>query len=223
MTLLSVLIPAYNEGKVIAQTVRAILKVEGVSQVLVVDDGSQDDTAVQAAKTGADVLRLDQNQGKGEALNQGVLLLTQPVIALLDGDLGESAQELAKLARPVIEGQADLTIACFPSITKAGGFGLVRGLAWSGVYFLTGLHLSSPLSGQRVMTREVLGVVFPFASGYGVEVAMTVKAARRGFRIMEVPTTMRHRVTRSDWAGFCHRGRQFWHILCALIKAFGQR
>jgi len=70
------------------------------------------------------------------------------------------------------------------------------------------------------MRREVLDVVAPFASGYGVEVAMTIKAARSGFRIQEVPTTMHHRVTGRDLSGFLHRGRQFKDVLLALISSW---
>ncbi|MDH7576242.1 MAG: glycosyltransferase family 2 protein [Bacillota bacterium] len=217
--MLSVLIPAYNEGKVIDKTVSATWQVKGVRQVLVIDDGSQDDTAARAAAAGAEVLRLPLNVGKGGALNQGVPRLTQPVVALLDGDLGESARELEKLAGPVLEERADLTIASFPPAPGVGGFGIVKGLARAGIYLMTGLKLSAPLSGQRVMKKAVLEAVFPFAGGYGVEVAMTVEAARRGFRIMEVPTSMRHRFTGRNWAGFCHRGKQFWHVFWALLKA----
>ncbi|AFV11822.1 glycosyl transferase family 2 [Thermacetogenium phaeum DSM 12270] len=218
--MISVLIPAYNEEESIGRTVRAVIKAPGVRQVLVVDDGSQDDTASRAADAGAEVLRLPYNVGKGGALNKGVPYLSQPVVALLDGDLGESARELEVLARPVLEGEADLTIATFPPVKNPGGFGLVKGLAGGGIRLLTGLRLTAPLSGQRVMRREVLQAVVPFASGYGVEVAMTVRAALRGFRILEVPTMMTHRHTGRDWAGFCHRGRQFWHVFLVLAGIF---
>lgn len=221
--MISVLIPAYNEAESISQTVKAVLQVPGVRQVLVVDDGSQDQTASQAADAGAEVLSLTSNQGKGEALNRGVPNLTEPVIALLDGDLGDSARELEVLARPVLEGEADLTIATFPPVKKSGGFGLVKGLATGGIRFFTGLSMSAPLSGQRVMRREILSAVLPFASGYGVEVAMTVRAARCGFRIQEVSTRMAHHVTGRDLAGFCHRGKQFWHVFWVLMGIFGRQ
>lgn len=221
--MLSVLIPAYNEEKIIGKTVKTVCKVPGVEQVLVIDDGSSDDTAVKARDAGAEVIRLSHNVGKGGALNCGIKHLTQPVVALLDGDLGDSATQLELLAEPVLSDRADLVIASFPRIKNAGGFGLVKGLARWGIYLLTGLKMDAPLSGQRVMKREVLDAVIPFASGYGVEVAMTVKAARKGFRILEVPTTMTHRITGKDLAGFCHRGKQFMHVLESIIKVSMQR
>lgn len=217
--MISVLIPAYNEEDGIFDTVKAVLQVPDVHQVIVVDDGSQDDTAAKAKLAGAQVISLPQNCGKGKALNLGVSHLTQPIVALLDGDLGTSASQLGVLARPVLDGEADLAIATFPPVKKAGGFGLVKGLARKGIRLLTGLHLEAPLSGQRVMRREVLEAVVPFVSGYGVEVGMTIAAARKGFRIQEVPTTMSHRVTGRDLSGFRHRAKQFWHVLLAFFWA----
>lgn len=218
--MITVLIPAYNEEDLIAETVKAAMKVPHVRQLIVVDDGSQDKTVQKAKEAGAQVISLGSNYGKGEALNRGIPYINQPVVALLDGDLGESAAQLELLAGPVLDNNADMTIATFPPVKKAGGFGLVKGLARSGIYLRTGLRLEAPLSGQRVMLREVLEVVTPFASGYGVEVAMTIKAARCGFRIQEVPTTMRHRVTGRDLSGFMHRGRQFKDVLLALLSSW---
>jgi glycosyltransferase involved in cell wall biosynthesis len=218
-----VLIPAYNEGEGIADTIRAVRQVPGVEQVIVADDGSEDDTAEQARLAGAEVISLPRNCGKGNALNLGVSHLTQPVIALLDGDLGASAAQLDILARPVLDGEADLTIAAFPSVKKTGGFGLVKGLAARGIRCFTGLRLQAPLSGQRVMRRQTLDAVLPFASGFGVEVAMTIAAARAGFRVREVQTTMRHRFTGRDLSGFLHRAKQFRHVLLTFFRIAAKR
>ncbi|MGI6405203.1 MAG: glycosyltransferase family 2 protein [Syntrophaceticus sp.] len=217
--MISVLIPAYNEEDRIFDTVKAVLRVAVVEQVVVVDDGSQDDTAKKARLAGAEVISLTENGGKGKALNAGAAHFNQPIIAILDGDLGLSAGQLSVLAEPVIKGEADLTIATFPPVKNAGGFGFVKGLANFGFRLLAGLELEAPLSGQRVMRRQVLEAVLPFASGYGVEVAMTIAAARKGFRIREVPTMMSHRVTGRDWSGIRHRAKQFWHVLLALLSA----
>lgn len=221
--MISVLIPAYNEEDRIFDTVKAVLHVAGVEQVVVVDDGSQDNTAKKARLAGAEVISLTENVGKGKALNAGAAHLTGPIIAILDGDLGLSAAQLAVLAEPVLKGEADLTIAAFPPVKNAGGFGLVKGLARFGLRLLAGLESDAPLSGQRVMRRQVFDAVLPFASGYGVEVVMTITAARKGFSIREVPTMMSHRVTGRDWSGICHRAKQFWHVLLALLSVAFKR
>ena len=76
----------------------------------------------------------------------------------------------------------------------------------------------SPLSGQRAMNKEVLQAVTPFKEAYGVELGMTIKALQKGYKVIEVPTTMTHNETGRDIKGFLHRGRQFIDVL-KVIKA----
>ncbi|GAB6182135.1 glycosyltransferase family 2 protein [Desulfotomaculum defluvii] len=208
----SVVIPAHNEKDKISDTVKGIRKIPEVSEIIVIDDASTDETSKLAVQAGATVIRLMQNMGKGGALNQGVAKATGDIVALLDGDLGKSSSEARALILPILNNVADMTIAQFPRAQRKGGFGLVKNLAQSGIRYFTGLESSAPLSGQRVMTRRVLETVIPFASGYGVEVALTIKVARAGFRVLEVPTQMSHSETGRDLKGFMHRGKQFVHV-----------
>jgi len=215
------LVPAFNEGPRIASTVQAILQSSVVDEVLVIDDGSADDTAMQAKAAGARVLTLPSNAGKGGALQAGIDSLVElpEIIALLDADLEDSASQVAFLMKPVADGTADMSIASFPRPEGKAGFGLVMGLARFGIRTLGGLlDAKAPLSGQRVLNRRALEVVGPFASGYGVEVALTIRALRNGLVVVEVPTTMHHAATGRDLAGFLHRGRQFFHVSAALCR-----
>lgn len=216
----SVLIPAYNEEEKIADTVKAALKVPGVIQVLVVDDGSSDNSAIKARAAGAEVKRIFPNRGKGNALNEGAKLLKGDFVVLLDGDLGATASEAEKLIGPVVEGKSDITIARIVSSKKSGGFGLVRGLARNGVKFLTGKELTCVLSGQRAMSKAVLSSLVPFSEGFGVELGMTVQALNSGFTILEIPVAMKHSETGKDLRGFAHRGKQFLHILKVFIQLY---
>jgi hypothetical protein len=72
------------------------------------------------------------------------------------------------------------------------------------------------------MTADCLAAVRPLAPGFGVEVAMTIDAVRAGFRVVEVPVTMRHAPTGRDLAGFVHRGQQALDLLrVALPRTLG--
>lgn len=220
MSKVSILIPAYNEEEKIADTVKAALNIPGVIQVLVVDDGSSDNTAIKAKEAGAEVKRIFPNRGKGNALNEGEKLTRGNLVVLLDGDLGATASEAEKLIGPVIEGTSEITIAKIASSKKSGGFGLVRGLARNGVKFLTGKELTCVLSGQRAMSKEVLSSLAPFSEGFGVELGMTVQALNSGFTILEIPVNMKHSETGKDIRGFVHRGKQFFHIFKVFIQLY---
>ncbi|MGE5583391.1 MAG: glycosyltransferase family 2 protein [Bacillota bacterium] len=221
--IVTALIPAYNESKTIQATVQAIKETGLVNQIIVINDCSQDDTSRLAQEAGAEVLDLPRNLGKGGALNCGLSLAQGTIIALLDGDLGKTASEVAKLIEPVRSNKADLTIGRFPPAKKKGGFGLVTLLAKKGIRWFTGLEVSSPLSGQRVMRREVLDKVGPFESGFGVEVGLTIDVFRHGFRVKEVPVLMTHAETGRNLAGFVHRGHQFMDVVLVLASRLIKR
>jgi hypothetical protein len=219
-----VLIPAFAEAERIADTVAAARTIPGVTRLLVIDDASPDDTAARAEAAGAEVLRLATNAGKGAALDAGLAAVRDEadILLMLDGDLGSTASQGALLLAPVLAGDADMTVAAFPRPKIKAGFGLVKGLARFGIRLLGGragraFEASAPLSGQRAMTRECWERVTPFAFGYGVEVALSVRALRGGLRVTEVTTTMAHDATGRDAAGFKHRGRQFAHVARALL------
>jgi glycosyltransferase involved in cell wall biosynthesis len=215
---LTVLIPAYNEKKTIQATIQAVKNSGQVDQIIVINDCSQDDTSRLAKEAGAEVLDLPRNLGKGGALNCGLKIAKGNIIALLDADLGKTASEVTKLIDPIRSNKADLTIGKFPPAGRKGGFGLVTRLAKKGIRSYTGLEVSSPLSGQRVMRREILDQIGPFESGFGVEVGMTIDVFRHGFRVKEVPVIMSHSETGRDLAGFLHRGRQFLDVALVLIS-----
>lgn len=221
----AVLIPAHNEAARVADTVAASLALPGVSRVVVVDDASADETARIAEDAGAKVVRLAFNVGKGAALEAGITRIEDAdIVLLLDADLGPTAVQASLLLQPLLAGKADMAIAGFPRPAGRAGFGLVKGLARWGIARMGGDFVAdAPLSGQRALTRECLQAVRPFASGYGVEVALTVRALRRGMRLVEVPTEMAHAATGRDVSGFVHRGRQFVHVAMALIRLAFER
>lgn len=221
----TVLIPALNEEHRIAATVTAARAVAGVGRVLVIDDGSTDETGARARDAGAEVLSLKRNAGKGGALQAGLehVGASADIIVLLDADLGDTAGEAAALLAPLAEGTADMTIATFPPPVRRGGFGLVKRLARWGIERLAGVRVSAPLSGQRALNRDAIAAGTPFAHGFGVEVALTVRVARAGLRVREVRTDMRHAETGRDLPGFVHRGRQLLAVAWTLARLSFER
>jgi len=219
LTRVAVLIPAYNEADRVEATVKAALSIDGVDEVVVIDDGSTDDTSNVASAAGAKVITLERNIGKGGAVNCGIEAVDADVYLMIDADLGECASATADLLEPVVAGQADMSIAAMraPADHK-GGFGCVKRLARWAIRKYGGITVTSPISGQRAMTRDLIRRIGGFESGFGLETALTIDAARHGFRIVEVSLPLTHRVTGRNLAGFMHRGRQFTDILRVVIR-----
>ncbi|MBP2706308.1 glycosyltransferase [Microbispora sp. RL4-1S] len=218
----AVVIPAKDEAERIAATVSAALKLPGVDLVVVVDDGSADETGRAARAAGARVVRHSRNKGKAAAMESGaeaVRLLDEEKarnLLFLDADLGETAGAAHELIVPVRTGSADMTIAVFATRVKLGGHGAVVRLARDGIKRLTGWSATQPLNGQRCLTRAAFEAARPLAHGFGVETGMTVDLLRKGFRIVEVEVDMAHRATGTDWRSQLHRARQLRDVGLAL-------
>ncbi|MGH3400529.1 MAG: glycosyltransferase family 2 protein [Streptosporangiaceae bacterium] len=230
---LAVIIPAFNEAERVSATVRAAAGLPGADLVVVVDDGSADDTAAVAARVGARVVRHARNRGKAAALETGaeaVRLLesaglngtasadgaTPRYLMFLDADLGETAAQAGPLAEPVRHGTADMTIAVFSNRVRRGGFGIVTATAGAGIERATGWRPAQPVNGQRCLTRAAFEAALPLAAGWGVETGLTIDVLRRGLRITEVEVPLAHRATGQDWRSQVHRARQLTDIARAL-------
>lgn len=214
---ISIIIPAYNEANKIKDTLESIVGINDINEIIVVDDGSNDNTTDVAKSVTNDkikVFKLDRNRGKGYALNYGLEIAMKKgtIIGFLDGDLGSSAKEIEKLIVPVIKNEADVVIAKFPPAKKKGGLGFVKKLAKESVFEMTGVELDATLSGQRIFKKEVLEKFDEIPFGYGVEVGMTIDILKQGYKVKEVLVNMTHSETGRDLKGFIHRGKQYYHI-----------
>ncbi len=222
----AVVIPAKDEEDRIAATVRAARSLPAVDVVVVVSDGSSDHTAQYAHESGAVTVQVPYNRGKASAMVAGadaVHVLDEAEhrviprhLLFLDADLGESAADAAPLIDPVLRGQTDMTIAVFPRTARGGGHGLATRLARHAILEFTGWAPRQPLSGQRCLTRAAFDAGQPLAAGFGVETGLTVDLLRAGFRAMEIPVPLRHRVTGKDLRSQLHRARQFRDIARAI-------
>lgn len=213
---LSVLVPAYNEERWIGATLTALHKALPGAELVVVDDGSSDGTAAVAREL-ATVVSTDSNVGKAGALQFGLPHCSGHVIALVDADMGPGAQFVSQLLPWVVTGGWDMAIALFASST-GGGLGLVRGLARWGIFCCTGRLLVAPLSGQRLARRDLLEHCLPTGGRFGLETELTLRALRRGYRVVEVPTGFVHRGDGWTLRGAAHRGRQLWDVAGALWR-----
>jgi glucosyl-3-phosphoglycerate synthase len=217
-------VPAHDEEATVAATVKGLLSIRGVDEVVVVADGCTDRTGEEASGAGAIVLRTSRRLGKGRAIEGALRRLPGADLYLLvDGDTGDTAVEGERLLDEIRAGRLDVAIGVLPA-QEGGGLGIIRRMATALIKAVTGFRSEAPLSGQRALTAEALAACRPLAAGFGIELGMTVDAVRLGLRVGEVPVAMRHRTTGRTLPGFFHRGLQGFDILRAMVpRALGLR
>jgi hypothetical protein len=200
-------VPAKNSPSIEA-TVAALRRIRGVTRVVVVDDGSTDDTGVRALAAAAEVLALPVNRGKGAALGEAVLAHPDaPWYLLADADLAETAEHLTALVERLLVGDEELVVARFPPAGTQAGAGRIKALSAAAIRSTTGVEVLEPLSGQRAIDGATLRSLHP-APRFGVEVGMSIDALRAGARLAEVSLPLDHDHTGRGWAGRRHRIRQ---------------
>jgi glycosyltransferase involved in cell wall biosynthesis len=200
---LTAIIPAYNEAKTVADVVR-VAKAAGIERVLVVSDGSSDQTAVVAKAAGAEVLELFPNRGKGGAVLAGAQAASSTHLLLLDADLLQLKPEhLTALLEPVRTGRADTTAGLF------SGGGLITDFG----------NRATPFwSGQRVIPKATLLAAKHLAtSGYGVEMAINDQIALEQLKLEYVNLHGVSQVMKEQkigvLPGLVRRLKMYWQIL----------
>jgi len=190
------LVPAHNEERFIGSVV---LKArQHVDRVIVIDDGSTDDTQEIAQAAGATVVRHEQNQGKGKALSTGLRLarkLDPQAVVVLDGDGQHLVEEVPRVLAPVLSGEADIVVG---SRYLNGGNGVPRHRVWGHWVFTnltnqtSGVCLTDSQSGFRAFSSQAVEAITFQSNGFSVESEMQFLAHELGLRMTEVPVTIRY-------------------------------
>ena len=218
MPALSVIIPAYNEEKGIADIAQRVLAVrEGLSNVgvslelLVVDDGSRDKTAQLASNIeGVRLIRHAKNRGYGAALKTGFGEASGELIGFLDADGTYPPEYFPQLCREAMNG-TDLVIGSrmagaeskMPLTRRVGNLFFATLLS-----LLSHQRVTDSASGMRVFKREVLERIYPLPDGLNLTPVMSTRAVHEGIKIAEVPIPYSERVGRSKLS-VLHDGRIF--------------
>jgi glucosyl-3-phosphoglycerate synthase len=179
----TVVIPALNEAATIASVVTFAFRSLLVGEVIVIDDGSTDDTAELAFSAGAKVITSTM-LGKGASMEDGMREARHELILFLDGDLrGLREDVIDAMARPLIDNQADFVKARFTR--AAGRVTVLTARPLLRTYFPEIAHFEQPLSGVMAARRSLLQQL-RFENDYGVDVGLFIDAARAKARLAEV-------------------------------------
>lgn len=204
---IAAVIPAYNEAQTIQAVVWTALAVPAISEVFVVSDGSTDETALLARQAGAQVIDLQENQGKAAAMRAGVMASAADQILFLDADLtGLTPAHIDSLIGPVLAREAEMVVGVFDE----------------GRFSTDLAQVVAPyLSGQRIVPRSLLLDMFRDPeidhARYGIEVAITLYAKELGLRVLEVSLPeMSHRMKEEKLGlvkGMAARLKMYYEIL----------
>ncbi len=179
----TIIIPALNESETIAEVVRLGRNSSQVFEVIVVDNGSQDNTEEVARMAGARVLQ-SPVRGKGRSLKIGLQNATTEFVLFLDGDIKNYATEtIESLTAPILSGQADFVKARFYRI----GGRVTKFVAKPLLKLLKSelRHFSEPLSGMMAGKKSLLSQI-QFENGYGVDLGILWDMQKMKARIVEV-------------------------------------
>ena len=195
-----VVIAALDEAEAVGDVIRAVpAEVCGrPTEVLLVDDGSSDGTADEARRAGALVCRLGRNVGQGLALRTGYRLASargSEVIATMDADGQFDPAELHRLIEPVVEDRADMVngsrrLGRSETTDPVRAAGVVTFGAL--VSILTGTRITDPANGFRAF-RPAVAAQVPLRQPQYQTSELLIGALSLGFRVTEVPVTVRRR------------------------------
>lgn len=213
---ISLILPAYNEADVIYETAcesaRALDFIGGEYEIIVVDDGSVDGTAVEAGRAAQEfekikILRLAENQGKGNALKRGFQTSSFDLVSFLDADLDLHPSQISSLLSVMAETGADIVIGSKRHPESEIDYPTIRKIYSTAYYVLGRLLFRLPVkdtqTGIKIFRREVLESVFPrlVAKKYALDLELLVAANQLGYKVAEAPIKLdfRRQFGRISW------------------------
>ncbi len=218
----TLIIPARNEACALVPTLSEIP--DNIDQIIVVDNGSTDDTAAVARRAGISVV-YESRIGYGAACQAGVRLADGDLIAFMDADHSDYPADLEKVIAPVAEGRADLVIGvriaeppfALPFHQRFGNWLVCRIIK-----LCYGIHYTD-LGPMRCIRRESLERMRMVDCDYGWTVEMQLKAARMGLCVLEVPVGYRKRIGKSKISGTVRgsvfaAGKMFYWIVKLWVR-----
>ena len=224
------IVPAWNEGPRIGDVLEGLRRAVPGFRLVVIDDGSIDDTVAVSRAHGAEVVSHPFNLGYGGALQTGyklALAAGAPLLVQLDADGQHDPAQIPALLEPLLAGACDLVIGSRFLAPSSYRMSLAQTIGRRGLRWLAGmfsLELTDPTSGMQAMNRAVLEVyALDFYPSDYPDVDVLVAAHRHGLRIREVPVRMEQGLRASLLHGGLRDLRYAYQMLLSLWASSSSR
>jgi glycosyltransferase involved in cell wall biosynthesis len=186
-----ILLPAYSEEKIIKDVIKDI-KAEGFKNIIVIDDGSPDNTYAQAKSTGVIVLKHPINRGKGAATQTGIdatKLLNADIIVTMDSDGQHNPRDIKKLIRPIKENKADVVIGSrmINNRDMPRSRVMMNKIGNLITFIFFGIMVTDSQSGFRAYNKKAYNSVYTYLDRYEFESEMLGQIKNAKLRVKEVP------------------------------------
>ena len=218
---IAIIIPCYNEELTIGGVVRAFRSELPDATIYVFDNNSSDGTAEVAAAAGARVFS-EMRQGKGFVVQSMFRSIDADCYIMVDGDATYPAHEVHSLIAPIFEDKADMVVGSRLAGPSRDGFKPLHHFGNNVVLLILNTmfrsRLTDILSGYRAFNRRFVSTVPLFGGGFEVETELTIKAIKRGLRIVEVPIELTQRPEGSS--SKIHLVRDGFLILNTILALF---
>ena len=216
----SVIIPAYNEGDIIAQIVGQVRSLHPEFEIIVVDDGSSDDTSAEAAKAGATVYKHPYNIGNGAAIKSGIRVATGDILVLMDGDGQHNPEDISRMLAYFPD--FDMVVGARSTVNQAS---LGRALGnkiynWFASY-VAKFPIKDLTSGFRVVKTNVArNFLYLLPNTYSYPTTLTLGTLRSGMSVKYIPIKIQKRRTGVSNIRMVRDGVRFFMIITRICTLY---
>lgn len=195
-TKIFIVIPVFNEGPVIAKVIKQIITA-GYSNVIVIDDGSEDNSYTESVQAGAQTLRHKLNRGKGAAVKTGIeaaIYLGADIVVTMDGDGQHLPEDIKKLTDPIKAGYCDVSLGFRPFENKTMptykilANHIANGLTWA----IHGLLVTDSQSGFRAYSKNAARLIDTRSDRYEYDSAVLQEIRKHNLSYLEVPIGVKY-------------------------------
>lgn len=193
---IAVLIPCFNEELTIEKVIDDFRAELPQADIYVFDNNSTDSTVQRARQRDATIV-YEKRQGKGFVVQSMFREINADIYIMVDGDGTYPASNVLTLIEPVLRKDADMVVGSRLSPTSQSRFRLLNRVGNYIFLFLTErlfhTRISDMLSGYRVFNREIVKQLPLLSAGFEIETELTIKALKRGYRVIELPVNLSSR------------------------------